>query len=151
MNIVKIILFIVLGVAVAFWWNGQRTAVKKAPENSPQQDYAAKNEGPAGFVPVVMPRDAKPDTVLILAPIKCSSSASKRADALAKDLTRLNIPNERSGTCSLDMKDQSPEEQAKMESAMKIMNGEPPVVFVNGMGMSNPSLDMVVAAYRKGK
>lgn len=120
------------------WWSGRSEALSSVPPNA------------NGFVPVVMPEDAAPDTVLILAPVDCPSDAAQRADALARELTRRGIPNARGSSFSIAISNPTDEQQAAVKRAVSIFNGEVPAVFVNGMAKSNPSAAEVVAEFRKG-
>lgn len=101
-----------------------------------------------GFVPVLPPMGARPDTVVILAPINCPRAGAKRADALAKYLTDRGVPNVRSaqyevagaGTDALVMK-----------ATDAIATGTLPVVLFNGRGEDNPAPWQVVDEYRNSQ
>jgi hypothetical protein len=96
-----------------------------------------------------MPDGARPNTVIILAPENCPSEAAQRADSLASRLTEAGISNIRSSSYSTNIADPTKDQQAAVERAVKVLNGEVPAVFVNGMAKANPSFDDVVSEYRR--
>ena len=106
---------------------------------------------PGGFIPTAMPDEAKPGTVLILAPVNCPSDAAQRADHLADQLGRMGIPTLRSSHFSASVSNPSDEAQANLQRATSVLNGTIPAVFINGMGKANPSVDEVVAEYKRTK
>ena len=134
-------LFIVVGaIGFAFhWWNSRGN------------EAALAQKSPNGFVSVVMPEGVNKNTVVILAPVNCPSDAAQRADALANELTRLGISNIRSSSYSADIADPTAEQKAGLERAVSILEGEIPVVFINGRGKANPTAEDVVAEYTRTK
>jgi hypothetical protein len=110
---------------------------------------AAAEPSPNGFVATAMPEGAQANTVLILAPVNCPSKAAQRANALSRKLTEMNIPNKRGNSFSLRINNPTPEQQAGMQRAGSVLGGEIPAVFINGMGMSNPSAEQVAAEYER--
>jgi hypothetical protein len=136
MGTVKLLL-IVCALGFAFhWWNGRGDGLANAPTS------------PNGFVSVVMPDGAEANTVVILAPVDCPSDAAQRADALSRELTRLGIRNVRSNSFSANIADPNAKQQAGIERAFAVLNGQIPAVFVNGMGKANPTAAEVVSEYR---
>jgi len=99
---------------------------------------------PNGFVPVAMPDDSRPNTVIILAPLNCPSDAAQRAESLSERLTSSGIPNVRSDSFT-----SSDADQQRVDRTLKVLNGEIPAVFVNGMAQSNPTAEQVVAEFRR--
>jgi hypothetical protein len=138
--LVKLLLVICAAVGVHHFW------VKHQAAKSPPMAYAAS---PGEFIRTAMPAGAKPNTVLILAPLNCPSLAAKRADSLAQQLTRMGIPNSRGNSFSLRVSNPSAEVQADMKRAGEILQGEIPAVFINGMGKANPSAEEVAAIFHK--
>ena len=120
------------------WWSERRTATETAEATSP-----------TGFVTAAMPAGAAPDTVLILAPLNCPSDGAQRADRLADELGSRNIPVRRSSQFSLQAEGNDDELRARIDRSVAVLNGEIPAVFVNGMAKSNPSVEDVVAEYRR--
>jgi hypothetical protein len=133
------VLFIValIGLAVHLW-NKKEAEISIASETSPN-----------GFISAAMPDGARKNTVIILAPINCPSDATQRADALAAYLGDMGIPNFRSSSYQATRDDPTPEQQAEVERAIAVLDGEVPAVFVNGMAKSNPSADEVVREYER--
>jgi hypothetical protein len=139
-NVLKWLVVIgVLGLTYQ-WWNEHEAARLVAVQ---------AEASPNGFIPTTMPTEARPGTVLILAPMNCSRAAGKRADALADELDRMGIPAKRSDHFSVNVTAPTDEEQANLERLNTVVNGEIPAVFINGMGRSNPTADEVAAEYRR--
>ena len=120
------------------WWGERRTAVETAEATSP-----------TGFVSAAMPAEATPNTVLILAPLNCPSDGAQRADRLADELTSRNIPVRRASRFSLQAEGGDEDLRARVDRSVAVLNGEIPAVFVNGMAKSNPSVEDVVAEFRR--
>ena len=112
---------------------------------------ALAQQSPGGFIPVSMPSQAKAGQVYILAPLNCPSAEARRADELAARLNQLGIPAQRGSGYSLQLSAPSEQERANVERATHILKGPVPAVFVNGMGKSNPTLDEVLAEYRRAQ
>jgi hypothetical protein len=142
MSLLKILMVVgVLGFAYHSW-NEHKQAKLLAVQ---------AQASPGGFIPAAMPNDAKPGTVLILAPLNCPSDAAQRADALAVRLDRMGIPTQRSNHFSANVTNPSEEETANLNRSASVLNGEIPAVFINGMAKANPSADEVAAEYRRAK
>lgn len=101
-----------------------------------------------GFVPVLVASGTPKNTAVILAALNCPSAQAKRADAMASRLSELGIPNFRSSSYGVGgvTRDQA----ALIEQTSAVLGGEIPVVIVNGMAKANPTIDEVVAEYRRG-
>lgn len=138
MNTIKFLFVLGLLGYGYHWWHGKGAA-----------EVEARSPSPVGFISVVMPDGARPNTVIILAPENCPSDAAQRADALSSQLTQARIPNARSHSYSANLVDSSDKERAALQRAVDVMNGEVPAVFVNGMAKANPSFDDVVSEYRR--
>ena len=140
MNVVR--LFLVIG-AIGFalhWWRDHGASSLAADETSPN-----------GFVSVVMPDGVPQDSVTIIAPVNCPSDAALRADALASRLTQLGIPNTRTSSYSSSISAPTSEQNAEIQRAVSVLNGEIPAVFVNGKGKANPTAAEVAAEYQRTK
>jgi hypothetical protein len=102
-----------------------------------------------GFIDVVMPGNAKEDTVIIFAPANCPREAGQRARELNERLTALDIPNVMSANYSLRFTDDSDAFKAKLKRTAGVMQGDLPAVLINGMGKSNPTAEEVAAEYER--
>jgi hypothetical protein len=98
-----------------------------------------------GFVPVAAPIGARPDTVVILAPLNCPRAGAQRANALAKYLTLHGVPNVRTAEYSVAP---TGTDALVMKATAAIATGTLPVVLVNGRGEDNPVPWQVVDEYR---
>ena len=135
--------FLVFVAAIGFavqWWNGRDGASSAT---------AADEASPNGFVSVAMPDGAAPNAVVVLAPLNCPSDGAQRADSLASELESRRIPVVRTSRYSARSEGFDPDRKASLDRAVAVLNGEVPAVFVNGMAKSNPSVDEVVAEYRR--
>jgi hypothetical protein len=114
------------------------------------QHRAGTAAGPSanGFVPVEMPGGASRNAVLVLAPRNCPSEQAQRTEALVQALAARGIPVTRSASMSFDVANPTPEQVAGIKRAVEVFKRGAPAVFVNGMAMSNPSADQVIAEYR---
>lgn len=104
---------------------------------------------PNGFLPVPMPPDAQPGTVLVFAPINCTREAAQRARALSHELTQLGIPNVQTSRYAATSFAPTPDALAGYRRLHKVMTGEIPIALVNGMGKANPSVADVAAEYAR--
>lgn len=127
--------------AVAFGWNAWRDHAREAE--------LAALASPTGFVPVIMPDGAAPNTVIVFAPQNCPKESAQRAEALAQRLLREGIPTQRSASYSVQLAEVTAEQRAAMQRTDTVMRGEIPAVLVNGMGKANPSAEDVIAEYRR--
>lgn len=98
-----------------------------------------------GFVPVAPPANARPGTVVILAPINCPRAGAQRAAALANHLSEHGIPNVRSNEYAVTG---AAADALLMKSTAAIATGTLPVVLFNGRGEDNPEPWRVVDEYR---
>jgi hypothetical protein len=125
------------------WW--------KTHEVSGHGRSQAAEASPNGFQPVAMPSGAKENTVLVFAPLNCPHEDSQRANALAESLVRMGIPAVRSSSFSINVNNPTEEQNALLKRTAAIASSGIPVVFINGMGKSRPTLDEVVAEYARTK
>ncbi|HET7063513.1 MAG TPA: hypothetical protein VFI49_04490 [Rudaea sp.] len=99
-----------------------------------------------GFIEFKMPEGARNDEVLIVAAQNCPREGAVRADQLAREMAERNVRYRRSSNVSFSVP-QDADTDMFMRRNNAIMNGEVPIVFVNGKVKSNPGLDEVVAEY----
>ena len=111
--------------------------------------YDTAEKSASGFVDVAMPSNAKDNTVIIFAPLNCPREAGQRAQALHERLKQLEVPNMMSNSYSLRFTDNSEEFKAKLQRTNAVMQGELPIVLINGMGKPNPTAEEVVAEYER--
>ncbi len=84
---------------------------------------------------------------MIFAPDNCPREGSQRAAALVQQLSELGIANVRTSRYGAQVFEPNPEIEASFRRLNVVMNGEIPIVLINGMGKANPSVDQVVAEY----
>jgi hypothetical protein len=129
MNVIKLALMLVVaGLAVQYW----------------QENRTTTGPSPNGFVALPTMAGGSPGQVVVFAPENCPSEAAARADSMARQLASRNIPSLRSHDVSFTATDPDPAIGERLNS---VMNGELPIVFVNGRGKANPTLDQVIAEY----
>ena len=104
-----------------------------------------------GFVRVLMPNGAPPDTVLIVAPLNCPHAAAQRADALSRSLTQQGIPNRRDDSVQITYDRRTPGLAELLERSAAIHDGELPIVYLDGLAQGNPSASQVIAQYQAGR
>lgn len=117
------------------WWQGRETAAAVAP-------------GANGFVPVEMPGGVARNAVLVLAPRNCPSDQARRTEVLVQALERQGIPVVRGDSFSFDVANPTPEQVAAINRTVDVFKAGAPAVYVNGMGMSNPTPAQAIAEYR---
>lgn len=134
-----LIVVAVLGFGV-HWWNerSERQAIE-----SVRDEY--------GFLPVPMPSGAARNTVLIFTPLNCPREGAQRAHALSQKLTELAIPHVKTSHYAAQSFEPSEEQFAAFKRLNLVMTGEIPITLINGMGKANPSIDEVIAEYRKSQ
>ena len=132
---------VVLVGAVHAWHVHQRSVIDRELSLSADSN---------GFVPVIMPDGAPPDTVLILgsarsaprqrrnAPMPWRSSSTKWASP-QKEPTITPPPISRQ------------DQQSLVAHTEALLSGEIPIVLLNGMAKANPTVDEVAAEYRRDK
>ncbi|TDK29179.1 hypothetical protein [Luteimonas terrae] len=102
----------------------------------------------AGFVAVEMPGGVARNTVLVLAPPNCPSEQAQRTEALVRELTRAGIPIKRDSGFDFDIANPTAEQIERIDRTVAVFKRGAPAVFVNGLGMSNPTVEQTIAAYR---
>ena len=138
MRLLKILIVLACLLGAYRWWDGK--------ERSRELEAIASQNG---FVPVEMPMGAPAHTVLVLAPPNCPSDEAKRAEALVRALTDQGVPVKQDSAMSFEITNPTDEQEAGVERAVAVFNRGAPAVFVNGMGMSNPTAAQTIAEYRK--
>ena len=138
MRLLKILIVLACLFGAYRWWDGK--------ERSRELEAIASQNG---FVPVEMPIGAPAHTVLVLAPPNCPSDEAKRAEALVRALTDQGVPVKQDSAMSFEITNPTDEQEAGVERAVAVFNRGAPAVFVNGMGMSNPTAAQTIAEYRK--
>jgi len=100
-----------------------------------------------GFLEFAPPTGFSTNQVLIVAAQNCPREGAVRADKLAREMAEQGIPFVRSSSVAFSPPDASDIDRY-VERHNKVMNGEVPIVFVNGKVKSNPGLDDVIAEYQ---
>ncbi|NLC61245.1 MAG: hypothetical protein GX761_08175 [Gammaproteobacteria bacterium] len=121
------------------WWQDRPGAALANVEPSPN-----------GFVPVEMPRGAPRNAVLVLTPPNCPSEQARRAESLIAALSSQGIAVRRASGIDYSFSEAPTAEQRQgVDRAIQVFNQGAPAVFINGMAMSNPSVEQAVAEYRR--
>ena len=143
MSFIKFLLIVgMLGAAYHYW--------KKPPHVAPgpiatvQPGHSGQ---PTGFVAVPPPDGAPANMVMVVAAENCPHEDAQRADRLTAELKGRGIPVQRSHQVSFTIN--SPD-AAVPERISSVMNGQLPIVFINGRAKPNPSLDDVIAEFKSG-
>lgn len=118
------------------WWQDRGVAAAGAA--------ASEN----GFIPVEMPGGAARNVVLVLAPRNCPSEQARRTDVLVQELERAGIPVARGDSFSFDVENPDAGQVAAIRRTVEVFKRGAPAVYVNGMGMSNPTAAQAIAEYR---
>ena len=133
--------FVLLGAVVGMAWLGwnQHKAHVEARAIAALTDER-------GFIEFEKPQGAKNNEVLIVAAQNRPRDGAVRADRLAREMAERNIRFRRSSGVSFSVP-QGADVDTFVRRNNAIMNGEVPIVFVNGKVKSNPGLDEVIAEY----
>ena len=134
MNFMKLLL--ILGVAGALFHFWSERDVKSALKTA--------DVSPNGFVALPAPTNLSADTVIVLAAENCPKEDARRADNLADELGRRNIPYTRAHSANFNLANPEAVVVRRLDLVMK---GQLPIVFVNGRGKANPTLDEVLSEY----
>lgn len=139
------ILLIVLGLAGGLnWW------IKRPPADHREVPATIASElNKDAFIPVEMPGSTPRNTVLVLAPPNCPSEQAQRAEALVQALQDKGIPVTRGSSVAFTLTNPSAEQRAAVDRTVAVLRQRAPAVFVDGMGMSNPSFAQVAAVYEQ--
>ncbi len=136
MKIIRLMLL--AGILGAGWqyWNKQQDGQAMARATSSR-----------GFVELPAPAGSSPNQVLVIAAENCSADAARRADDLEADLRHQGIPVRR--TSQVNFEFSGGDSSDLLNRINRVMNAEPPIVFVRGRAKANPTLAEIVAEYRK--
>ena len=134
MNLIKALLLLAIAGGGYHYWQGRAA----------KADLAAATTA-SGFVQVPMPDGMSPHGVVVFAPDNCPSDAAQRAYALVSELGGQGVPVVRASAASFD----NLPDAATAGRVRAVMQGEIPVVFVNGKAKANPSVHDVLAEYRR--
>jgi len=134
MNFTRLLLILAAAGALFYVWNDRdaKSALNTADVSS------------SGFVALPAPVNVDAGTVIVLAAENCPKEDARRADALAEELGRRNIPYTRAHSANFSVPDPDPVVLKRLDSVMK---GPLPIVFVNGRGKANPTLEEVLSEY----
>ena len=134
MKVIRLLLFLAVAGLAYQWYTHQ-------PKTGPETLVSAN-----GFISLPSLANAAPKQVVVFAPENCSKESAQRSDSLAQQLTHRNIPSVRSHDVTFTASNPEPGVQDRLNS---VMNGEFPIVIVNGKGKgkANPTLDEVIAEY----
>ena len=140
---IKLLLLLAIGGVGYQYWQGHKAAGGSLA--SVFGDDAAVVASAAGFVPVPMPDGMSPHGVVVFAPENCPSDAAQRAYALISDLGGRGVPVVRASAANFS----SLADAETQQRVLSVMNGPIPIVFVNGKAKANPSVQDVLAEYRR--
>ena len=138
MSAVRFVLIGATAAAAYLAWNQHKAHVDAAA-------IAALTDE-RGFIEFEMPQGAKNDEVLIVAARNCPREGAVRADRLAREMAEHNIRYRRSSSVNFSVPANA-DVDVFVRRNNAIMNGDVPIVFVNGKVKSNPGLDEVIAEY----
>lgn len=135
MNFLRLIVVVCLAYGGYHFWQQQKID---------KQIHAATNNN--GFVELpAFPDGQDAGTVYVVAAENCPHEEAQRADRLATELSNQNISVQRTHRVGFS----TLREASQAERVNTVMNGELPIVFINGRAKSNPTLDEVVKEYRR--
>lgn len=132
MKILKLVLMLAVAGLAFQYWSTQQSARGPAVVS------------PNGFVAMPAMAGSDPRQVVVFAPENCPSEKAQQADDLARQLASRSIPAVRTHDVSFTSTDMDPAIGVRLNS---VMNGELPIVFVNGRGKANPTIEEIIAEY----
>jgi hypothetical protein len=94
----------------------------------------------------IRPDGHEPDRVYVMIPPNCPSEAAQRGRSLLSGLDRWDIPHRQISQFRLDTTG-SERQQRRPGALDQVLDGGPPIVFINDHARSDPSLSAVAAAY----
>ena len=138
MNFIKTVVFLAIcGFALNWMYTNQSKFLGRTPVVSAN-----------GFVTLPELTGGVSGKVVVFAPENCPSDAAARADAMAQNLAYRNIPSVRSHDVQFSSTDPDPAIAARLNA---VMNGDLPIVLVNGKGKANPTFEEVLAEYKTAR
>jgi len=138
MSLLRLLIVMAIVATGVYWWNDRH-----------EQRALHALTSPSGFLPVPMPEGTARNTVLVFAPVNCPREGAQRANALVQKLTSLGISSVKTDHYGAQVFEPNPEIEAGFKRLNIVMNGELPIVLLNGMGKANPSFDEVVSEFRR--
>lgn len=135
MNVKAVVAVAVAVLAYAVWHTHSARVEAEAVERLTDEN---------GFVELATPTGADPRKVWIVAAANCPKEGARRAEALAHDLAEREVAFERHASISFASESGDPTLFRRLDA---ILNGDTPIVFVNGRIKANPALDEVLAEY----
>jgi hypothetical protein len=131
-----VLIVVMIGCGVQVWHHHQRAVAER--------ELAAVADS-NGFVPIVTAPGSAHNVAIVLAALNCPSAQAQRADALAAQLTRLGVANQRANNyfASINSRDQMP----LLNRTNTVLGGEIPIVIINGRAKANPTAEEVQAEY----
>ena len=129
---------IIVICAIAF--GGYTYVQKQKHRDEGRAEVVATASGDSTFVALPPADGHEAGAVVVIAPIGCTREEARRAEQLAADLGSNGVRVQRTNRISFTGFD--PAEAGRIES---VMNGGVPIVFVNGKGKANPTLNEVMA------
>jgi hypothetical protein len=84
--------------------------------------------------------------VVVFAPAHCTQAEGLRADEMMRQLEANGIPASRASSANFSTDGMTPE---GMQNLNSVMAGALPAVFVKGTGKANPSVEEVIAQYKR--
>lgn len=138
MNGSKLILgIVVFGVAAQAWLFSMAMQTRSA-SGSPSSSRTSAS----GFTKVLSPVGATPGEVLIVGP-NCTSEQGVRTRELARKLADLKVPYQQTDSARFSANPITG--WGDWAQINQLMQGDSPVVFINGRAKANPSLEEVLA------
>jgi hypothetical protein len=148
MNILKILLYVVVGIVALTVFGKVRQKLAAGGLATAAGQPGAKDPGlsPAGFF-LLSREDAKNPRVTIMSPPNCPSYEAQRARDLEASLQAAGIPCEMKQEIGFQFDD--PDDVARVNKYMG--NAANPVVLVRGWAKGAPTAEDVIAQYRAGQ
>ena len=138
MNIIKLLIALaVVGLGYQYW--------TKHHSKSASELSATLATSQNGFITLPPVDGGNASVVMIVAAENCPEEDARRADFLADQLASNGIPVARAHNVHFSIQNG---DASVAKKVMSVMNGELPIVLVNGRAKSNPRLEEVIAEYK---
>ena len=132
MKAVKLLLLLLAALFAFQYWSAQQSTTAPAVVSA------------NGFIKMPPMSDGDLQQVVVFAPEDCPPEKAQQADELARQLASRNIPTIRTHAVSFTSSDPNPQVGVRLDSVLK---GELPIVFVNGRGKANPTIEQIIAEF----
>ena len=132
-------------VAVAAFWTSCRSGGTSGKDDGGNASDVEIGDPSSEFVSIPMPDGLPQSGIVIFAPKNCPSDAARRAERLTGFLKERGIGVTRAQSASYN----SLTSKEEAERVMAVMNGDIPIVYVNGRAKANPTPEEVEAEYRR--